>query len=95
MKMKMGPTFPAGIHHHQNNSFDEFRERGYARAHHEDVALWNGTSVGNCSLSFSKSKKLGKLTRKRFRLGKQTGWKKAPGCRQASVSFIVTQANLR
>jgi len=32
-------TFPAGIHHHQNNSFDEFRERGYARAHREDAAL--------------------------------------------------------
>jgi hypothetical protein len=27
-------TFPVGIHHHQNNSFDEFRERGYARANH-------------------------------------------------------------
>jgi hypothetical protein len=54
--MNMKSTFPAGIHHHQNNSFDEFREGGYARAHHEDVALWNGTSVGNCSLSFSKSK---------------------------------------
>jgi hypothetical protein len=79
--MNMKSTFPAGIHHHQNNSFDEFRERGYARAHHEDVALWNGTSVGNCSLSFSKSKKLGKLTRTQFRLGMQTGWKKAPGCR--------------
>jgi hypothetical protein len=33
------PTFPAGIHHHQNNSFDEFHERGYARAHREDAAL--------------------------------------------------------
>ena len=33
------PEFPTGIDHHQNNSFDEFRERGYARAHHEDVAL--------------------------------------------------------
>jgi len=31
--------FPAGIQHHQNNSFDEFRERGYARAHHEEAAL--------------------------------------------------------
>jgi hypothetical protein len=29
------PTFPTGIHDHQNNSFDEFRERGYARAHYE------------------------------------------------------------
>jgi hypothetical protein len=32
-------TFPTGIHDHQNNSFDEFRERGYARAHREDAAL--------------------------------------------------------
>jgi hypothetical protein len=28
------PAFPASIHHHQNNSFDEFREGGYARAHY-------------------------------------------------------------
>jgi hypothetical protein len=34
-KESFKPSFPASIHHHQNNSFDEFRNRGYAHAHHE------------------------------------------------------------
>jgi hypothetical protein len=33
------PIFLKSIQHHQNNSFDEFRERRYARANHEDAAL--------------------------------------------------------
>jgi hypothetical protein len=33
------PAFSASILHHQNNSFDEFDERGYARAHCEDAPL--------------------------------------------------------
>src|SRR4029077_20066932 len=35
-KFKSEPKakFPTGIDDHQNNSFDEFRKRGYARANH-------------------------------------------------------------
>ncbi len=46
-------TFPPGIHDHQNNSFDEFSEGGYAHAHHEELPPRSGRSVGNFSFLFS------------------------------------------
>jgi hypothetical protein len=38
-KLSANRTFLESIQHHQNNSFDEFRERRYPRANHEDAAL--------------------------------------------------------
>lgn len=45
------------IHDHPNNLLDEFRERGYNRAHHEDATLQPAGAWGNCRLSFGKSKR--------------------------------------
>jgi hypothetical protein len=59
MGRKPNPAFPAGIHHHQNNSFDEFRKRGYARAHHRRCgALRRRECVALGSFSFNISKKV-------------------------------------
>src|SRR5580700_6734824 len=81
---KSKPTFPTGILHHQNNSFDEFHECGYGSAHREDWVLRNEPRAQGvvCVLIHPYPEGPGKLAPKQFRSVKQpAGSKKAAGCR--------------
>jgi hypothetical protein len=93
---KSKPTFPTGILHHQNNSFDEFHECGYARAHCEDgCSETNEERRELCAFSSTLiPKDPGKLAPKQFRLAKQpAGSKKAAG-RRMQFSILCDSDSL-